>query len=631
MNHIRAPSGGAGAGEGKGGWRPAAAARSLPTVEGVLPPNGATTAHRDVSRAAVAALAVLVGLAVLAPWPFGGVPLRVSGTIAIVSLGVALVTLPATWRRRAALPQWAARALAGLWILAVLQLLPLPHALHTALAPGSAALWDPASAAAATVLGPGPHPISVYPEATVRWLALSTGIVGLALAVAPALGRRRAALPAVLVLVAGGTAVAVFGLVARLVFGDKIYGVFTVPTVAPFGPFVSKNAFAACVEMTALLAVGLAAGLADEARAGAGWLDWLETPRASRVVFAAAAAVVLVLAVPASLSRGGVVSLGAGLVVFLLTRVAWDPGRRAIRRTAVLAAVCALSVAGLVAVLPMEARDRVRTLGSLDADPSGAYRLSAWRDTLGLVSASPLLGSGFGAYGDAVARLKTSSTAVRLEHAENDYLELLAEGGGATGVLLLILGAATLSASWRGIRAERHRLLRGLRAGALGGVAAALVHSAVDFVLRIPANALLFAALLALLLASPGTSGDSAGRGDGRGRALPAVLLAATLVAALLVPWKERAFDLSLLKRASSDAVEGPRWRLLESDLERHLRHRPADASAWVALAWLRLPAAPREAAALASWGASLDPTHAALRREADRIVAAAQSQPRSP
>jgi O-antigen ligase len=600
-------------------------------VEEVLLPNGAPTGHRVVWRAAAAALAVLVGLAVLTPWPFGGVPLHATQAIAIVSLGVALLTLPPTWRRRVALPGWITGALIGLWILAALQLLPLPGALHASLAPGSAALWDPASAAAATVLGPGPHPISVYPEATLRWLALATGIVGLALAAAPALGRRHVALPAALALVAGGTAVAVFGLVARLAFGDKIYGVFTVPTVAPFGPFVSKNHFAAFVEMTALLAVGLAVGLADEARAGTGGLDWLESPRASRVVFAAAAAAVLVLAVPASLSRGGVVSLGVGLVVFLLARVASDPRGRPMRKTVLLAAVCALSVAGVVAVLPMEARDRVRTLGSLDADPSGTYRLTAWRDTLALASTSPLLGSGFGAYGDAVARFKTSSTAVRLEHAENDYLELLAEGGGAAVVLLLILGAATLSAGWRGIRAERHRLLRGVRAGALGGVAAALVHSMVDFVLRIPASALLFAALLALLLGGGTGPGDPVRPRGVRGRALLAVLVAATLVAALLVPWKERTFDLSLLKRASSDAVEGPRWRLLQSDLERHLRHRPADASAWVALAWLRLPAAPREAAALASWGASLDPTHAALRRQAARIVTAAQSQPRSP
>ena len=41
--------------------------------------------------------------------------------------------------------------------------------------------------------------------------------------------------------VAGGAAMALYGLVARLACGDKLYCVFPVSTIAPFGPFVSKN------------------------------------------------------------------------------------------------------------------------------------------------------------------------------------------------------------------------------------------------------------------------------------------------------------------------------------------------------------------------------------------------------
>ncbi len=84
-----------------------------------------------------------------------------------------------------------------------------------------------------------------------------------------------------------------------------LFGVFE-SLIPPFGPFVSKNHFAGYVEMAALLAVGLATGLASENRVGPGALGWIESPRASRVVLAWAAAAVLVLAVPVSLSRGGV-------------------------------------------------------------------------------------------------------------------------------------------------------------------------------------------------------------------------------------------------------------------------------------------------------------------------------------
>ena len=126
----------------------------------------------------------------------------------------------------------------------------------------------------------------------------------------------------------GAVLVSVYGFVARLAFGDKLFGVWTVPTIAPFGPFVSKNHFAGYVELAALLAVGLAAGLADEARHGEGWLSWIDSRRAKWVVLAWGAALVLVLAVPVSLSRGGVVSLTAGLACFVLLRLWARKGSR---------------------------------------------------------------------------------------------------------------------------------------------------------------------------------------------------------------------------------------------------------------------------------------------------------------
>ena len=42
-----------------------------------------------------------------------------------------------------------------------------------------------------------------------------------------------------------------------------------------------------------------------------------------------------------------------------------------------------------------------------------------------------------------------------------------------------------------------------------------------------------------------------------------------------------------------------------------HLRKRPADAGAWLLLAWLRLPSAPDEAAALARQAVRSDPADA--------------------
>ena len=302
------------------------------------------------------ALAVLVALVVLSPWPFGSVHLRTTQAIALVSLATALgAFLWDGWRGQLQLPPRALLwPLLGLWALAVFQLIPLPEGLHHWIAPGSAAVWHPDVPAAAAVLGPGPHPISLYPEATRRWLAFATGVVALALAAAPALRDRHLLLRASIAIVAGAVLVAVYGFVARLVFGDKLFGAWTVPTVAPFGPFVSKNHFAGYVELAALLAVGLATGLADEARRGEGWLSWIESRRAKWVVVAWGAALVLVLAVPVSLSRGGVVSLTAGLACFVLLRALGPQGLTALGPAASSASLAGLGAAGLllVAVLP---------------------------------------------------------------------------------------------------------------------------------------------------------------------------------------------------------------------------------------------------------------------------------------
>jgi len=504
--------------------------------------------------------------------------------------------------------------LLGLWTLAVLQLVPLPEGLHHWLAPGSAAVWHPDVPAAAAVLGPGPHPISLYPEATGRWIAFATGVVALALAAAPALRDRRLLLRASISVVAGGLLVAVYGLVARLAFGDKLYGFLRVPTIAPFGPFVSKNHFAGYVEMAALLALGLAAGLADEARRGAGWLSWVESRRSKWVVIAWGAAFVLILAIPVSLSRGGVVSLSAGLLVFLLLRLR---ARRAALGSPMGVALALVAVllggATIFAVLPAEARARLVTLGDTRTDASTSYRLGLWRDTLRLVASSPVAGSGFGAFADALPRFKTAAGDLRIEHAENDWLELAAEGGLAGAALVGILAVVLAGLVSRDRHDESYRLAGGLRDGALAGALALFVHGVFDFNLHIPSNALMFVLLAAFAL---GPAGPMAAV------RLPAVSLVVPLAAlalAMLTPWKEPRVDAGLVGRAAQAPTAGLRRQSLETVGITFLRERPADARAWVIQGWLAEPESPADAADLAAWGMRLDPRHEALRSAAVR------------
>src|SRR5262249_32522037 len=183
------------------------------------------------------------------------------------------------------------------------------------------------------------------------------------------------------------------------------------PPTRAFGPFVSKNPFAGYVEMATLLGIGLALGLADEARRGGSALGWVDRPGGGWVIVASGAAAVMALAVLASLSRGGVLSLAAGLTVLVAVR--WTVRRRRpVRRTdriVVGLAGAALAVGIALAVLPAEGRDRIASLSGVTGEASGTFRLGIWRDTVGLALRSPLAGFGLGTFAAALPPYKTSA------------------------------------------------------------------------------------------------------------------------------------------------------------------------------------------------------------------------------
>jgi O-antigen ligase len=461
----------------------------------------------------------------------------------------------------------------------------------------------------------------VDPDATRRALALATAVVALGLAAAPALRSRRPALAAAATVCGGALAVAVYGVVARTLFGNLLYGTIPVPTIAPFGPFVSKNHFAGYVEMAALLAAGLALGLADEARRSAAALSWVESTRAPRIVLAGGVSVAMALAVLISLSRGGAVSLAAGAAVVVALRRFVRLGAAPSRRGWAVGALVATVALGAIAVLPGEARARLATIVGMTHDNSGRFRVSVWGDALRLWTRSPVVGHGYGAFGDALPPFKTGLGYVSVEHAESDLLETLVEGGLVGLGLAIAAGLSFALPVLSGLRRQKDRLRRGLGVGACAGLAALLVHSAFDFNLRIPSNALLFAFLAALALAAAEAQESASRR---LARVAPLALALALALAALTPAAPTRA----LPDEAAAFLVKGgrPVTPLRVEQATRSVidavRRRPANAEAWLFLAWLRSATGDQSAAAeLARHAAALDPERKALVDAARHLV----------
>jgi len=560
------------------------------------------------------ALLTLTVLAVVSPWAFGSVLPLPRFLVVLVALAGSGMTLFASARSQGALrppglPLWPSLALLALGLV---QLLPLPEGVLRVLAPGSAEVWYPANASARVLLGDGPRPVSIDPGSTTAALLLAGALAALTALAVPALTRGETGLRAATALTVGAAVLALYGIVARGRFGALLYGQIAVPTVSPFGPFVSKNHFAGYMAPSCLLALGLAMGLAGRARASERTRD----QGAPLVVSALVAALTMALALFVSQSRGGAVAGATGLLAFgALVIAARREGRSRALIPAVLIAAVVLGF--LVVAVPEGARARVVTL------EGASFRLDTWRDALSLFRRSPLVGHGFAAFADAFPRAKRGHGEILVEHAENEYVEMLVEGGLlglGLAVLALLLPARRIGS----VLARLSPVRRSLATGGLAGLFALAAHSAFDFNLRIPSNAALAALLAAFAAAATGLRERAPTPATLRALALG--FAAAAVAVAVRGPAlfdRGRALEgvreeIRSAASATSAEVRSLRVSRARAALAGVLAARPALAEAWLLRAALAREEGPvEESRALAAHAILLDPARDDLRARA--------------
>ena len=112
-----------------------------------------------------------------------------------------------------------------------------------------------------------------------------------------------------------------------------------------------------------------------------------------------------------------------------------------------------------------------------------------------------VLGSGFGTFLDVYPSYKTIAGDLIFDHAHNDYLEMLSDGGVVGFLLAAWFCAAVLLHGIKKIRMRRDRFAVLLGIGAFTGICAALMHIVVDFNLHNGAVGLYFFFLCGLLVA----------------------------------------------------------------------------------------------------------------------------------
>ncbi len=192
----------------------------------------------------------------------------------------------------------------------------------------------------------------------------------------------------------------------------------------------------------------------------------------------------LMVGVVVSLSRMGFLATLAGLGLGVAAGVGSREGMRKRRTAAIGACVVVVLVLGFVYLPTDELVARFAGFAQTD-DITQDQRAQIWRETVELIRAYPVLGTGLGGYEPAFLRFKKTAPDNRVDFAHNDYLQILAEMGWAGFLAAMGLVGFVVRESWRSA-GEWSWVEMGI-AGALGALA---LHSLVDFNLFMPANAL---------------------------------------------------------------------------------------------------------------------------------------------
>lgn len=293
-------------------------------------------------------------------------------------------------------------------------------------------------------------------------------------------------------LVVYGLALAMFALVQHFTWDGRFYWLRPTLATSPFGPFANHNHFAGYMELLIPLPIGLVI-----ARQGRGEI---------RLLYIFAAAMMGVAAI-ASLSRGGMISLTAGMMFVGVLGMRLKREKRSGRvamffsQAVVMIAIMSVIAVGIFWIGADPVIKRVTQGQAADNAPAKETFLSSrgwiWRDTFSMIRANPVLGVGLGAYETAYPIYSESDGSLRVPQAHNDYLQVTADAGIVGALIAVWFIVAIYRTVSRGI-GSRDPLLAGLALGSGGGIFAMLVHSMFDFNLQVPSNALLFLLLVAV-------------------------------------------------------------------------------------------------------------------------------------
>lgn len=481
-------------------------------------------------------------LLVASPWAFGSAEPQFEawlllGVAALLVLwGLRMVVQGRAWWARSGV----AICLSAIFVVGVIQLLPLPHSVLSRISPSTTALIDelmpskpeklPFGLSADPRIPPPGQTLSLYPSATRLSLLRLLAVLAVFSVIRNNCVSAGAFKRFAIVCFMNGAALCLFALVQFFSSSHRLlYWTFEAPAEV-FGPFICRNHFPFYVNVGVGLGLGVLfwcispkdssseSGRGSRSTQPETYYDmqtgsfspgdilqiimrWVNSILSNPVALCIGATLALMFCtIFVSLSRGGILALALALVLCTCLKIL-SRGQALRSAAALLIVPVAFALLSWVGWDMVQAR--IDTLWEAQALES---RIPLWTDSLPLLREYPLFGTGYGTFQYVYPLHKTEGSNKLnfiYDHAHNDYLEAGVEGGLARLLPALLAIWLVYRAGFRALRATNQKRDGELIYGALLGFTTIVVHSAGEFGLHIPAITYLVAMLAAQLEGSP--------------------------------------------------------------------------------------------------------------------------------
>jgi len=319
------------------------------------------------------------------------------------------------------------------------------------------------------------------------------------------LSRKDALKKTVAIIIIFASALSFFSILQHLLSNGKLYWVRErLLGGVPFGPYVNRNHYAGLMEMLFPLVVGLFLVYKPHVS----YISFREKiaemfnlQRTNLYMLLGFSAVLIGTSIFLSLSRSGIISLCLSMIVFGLLVVGKQADRK---RGLIIIVICILIVLAVGWFGWGPIIERFKEISPMKEEIT-EFRPILWKDSRKIVNDFLVAGTGFGSFISIYPLYRTLPAKNLVDHAHNDYIELLTDGGIIGFLIVTWFVLTVFYASFRIFLKRRELYSVYLFIGSVAGLISILLHSVTDFNLHIGANGLYFFFLSGLVVSTANT------------------------------------------------------------------------------------------------------------------------------